>query len=161
MPISPFINSPGEVRGEPIARDRITVVEMVYHRSASGGEPFVSDSRFSRELGTYEQVYERKHLPVEEGWQKVSLGWVKTCGMLVILNEEGRFSQRNPTDEERSRAKGKVLEVCYGPIPEGANPRPWLVPAGETMRVVPVGVDDLFIRCRSGRAYYTVRAFPA
>lgn len=161
---SPFTTS-STPRAEPEVRDHITVVETVYHCPAFGGDAFVSDSRFNRYLETYEQCYERKHIKAEETWQKIDLGWIGDCGMLVILNEEGLYAQRNPTDEERARTKSKVLEVAFlssqESLPQETPPGSWLVRAGETMRASPSGVSNLFIRCRSGRAYYTVRAFPA
>jgi len=162
---SPFITSP-VTQAEPEVRDHITVVETVYHCPAFGGDAFVSESRFHRYLETYEQCYERKHIKVEEEWQRLDLGWIGDCGMLVILNEEGLYAQCNTTDEEKARTKSKVLEVAFlspqgQDIPQEAPLGSWLVRAGETMRASPSSIPNLFIRCRSGRAYYTVRAFPA
>lgn len=148
--------APGEMR--PVVKDRITVVDLVYHRPAFGGETFTSESRFGRELETFEQVYERKHLAIQEEWAKVDLGWITSCGMLVIQNEEGMFRQQNPTEEEIKRSKSKTIEVCCG---EPRSENAWLVPAGETIRVVPNATDNIHVRCRSGKAYYTVRAFPS
>lgn len=157
---SPFTASTQTALGpSPVVKDQITVVETVYHRPAFGGDPFVSDSRFSRELGSFEQVYERKHLQAIEEWKRLDLGWIKSCGMLILQNEEGRFLQRNPSEEEQVRFRSKVLEVCIGESPDPG--RSWLVPAGETIRVVPGSIEHLYLRCRTGRAYYTIRAFPS
>lgn len=157
---APFIASPQSPGGmTPVVKDRLTVVDLVYHRPAYGGETHACELRFNRDLETFEQVYERKHVRADVEWSRIDLGWITKCGMLVIVNEEGRFQRRNPTDEEATGIKSKVLEVCRGPEPR--SDMAWLIPAGESMRVVPPSIDTLWIRGTGGRNQYTVVAFPA
>jgi hypothetical protein len=144
-------------------RDRITVVEQVYHRPADGGEPTVAETRFSRELASQEQPFERR-AKVGEDWQPLEHGWLESAGMLLISNEEGRHLQVNPTDEERLSISRRVLELIYAMeddellVPQSSCT--WLIPPGESMRAYPSDVSRLCVRCQSGVARFTLRLYP-
>jgi hypothetical protein len=92
-------------------KSEITVVEQVYHQ-LSGSQPRAIESRFSRELESDEQPYER-HLKVGEESVPLDCGWIKEASQLVIINEEGKGLQANPTDEERKGLACKILEISY------------------------------------------------
>lgn len=139
----------------PKISDRITVVEMVYHRS-SGEPPVCVESRFSRELETSEQPYSRR-LKATEQWQSLDCGWLKdNVGMILIVNSEGRFPQANPTGKEREAAAKKVLEVAHRSLGQKGS---WLIPPGESMRASPSAPLDLVIRSQSGVTKFVVHLY--
>lgn len=143
-------------------KNRITVREQVYLET-HGGKPEEILSSFSRELESYEQPYTR-NLTATEEWQSLDFGWLKdNVGMLVIVNNEGKFTQVNPTDEERTEAAKKVLEVSHfrGVSSTGGQRlNVWLIPVGENMRGSSTGSHLLHIRSQHGNTKYTLYAFP-
>lgn len=142
----------------PVVKDRITVVETIYYQPF-GDQATSVESKFDRILDSVdEQPYSRKCKATEE-WQSLDTGWVKTCSMLSIENNEGKFAQRIPTPEERDEAKAKVLELAYSG--EYVDEDTWLILPGESMRGLPADLSRLLIRCRKGSAKFTVTAFPA
>jgi hypothetical protein len=137
-------------------KSRLSVVEMVYHQPF-GGPPTTALSdgiRFTRELESNEQPYER-HKVAKEEWQQLDCGWIEQCGMLLIKNDEGQFFV-NPTKEDRTTVSEKVIDVTY----DALNPHYYILP-GESMRVCPVNAGDLRIRCRKGTAKYTIYMVPS
>lgn len=141
-------------------KDRLVVVETVYHQPA-GDRPVSVDSRFSRDLQSVEQPYQRQLVATEE-WQPLDHGWIEDAGMIVIQNLEGKFAA-NPTDEERAEATAKILEVSYF---AGENPvvdafgRGWLVLPGESMRACPSDVRCLAVCSRSGPLRFSIFILP-
>lgn len=95
-------------------RDRMTVVDKVYHQPMKGGDAFCCETTFDRWLNSEESVYSRK-MKVGNEWKKLHLGWFtdegKPIGMLVIRNDEGKHLQVNLSDEEKTELAKKVLEV--------------------------------------------------
>lgn len=135
-------------------KDRLTVVENVYHQAISDGQgPTQFESRYSRELDTKEQVYQRR-TKVGEDWEPLDFGWIEKVGLLLIRNEEGKFTEI-PTDEENQRTQRKILEVAY--CSEGSG---WLIPVGESMRGIPTS-KLARIRSHSGVTRYTITVIPA
>jgi hypothetical protein len=143
---------------DPLA-DRLTIVETVYHQHLHQ-PPTAIETRYQRSLKTSEQVYSHQCTATED-WQPLELGWLKSnVGMLVITNDEGHFTQVNPTEAERETAEKKILELSYGVTI--TNPS-WLILPRESFRgqPAPAWLDSLFIRCRSGSCKYTVNVVPA
>lgn len=135
-------------------KNRLSVIGAVYYETADA-QPEGAQYVFSRELKTDDQVYKR-NLKATEEWQPLDCGWLSDCGMLLIVNNEGKFTV-NPTDEQREEASKKILEVSYGPVQCQPN---WLIPVGESMQALPSDVDKLFIRSQSGVIKFTIHLFP-
>ena len=133
------------------ARDTLTVVETVYHQPA-GEEPTAVSVQFVRPLETQEQPYVRK-IKVGEQWQPLDLGWVEQPGMILLVNDEGKFTQVNPTDEERAEAESKVIAV-------GNDSGSWLVYPGSCFRGEAAPFSDVAVRCKSGVARATIHVYP-
>lgn len=136
------------------AKNRLTVVEKVYHQVMGEGATDMVDNRFYRELKTEEQVYQRK-LKATEEWQKLDCGWITECGMLAIKNEEGLFHNTLPTPEERAEVATHVLELGIG-----AQEASWQVLPQESMRGCPMSLQSIYVRCRHGTAKFTLTLFP-
>lgn len=134
-------------------KNRLSVIGAVYYETADA-QPEGAHYAFSRELETDDQVYKR-NLTATKEWRPLDCGWLDDCSMLVIVNNEGKFTV-NPTDEEQEEASEKVLEVCY----DYTTSYYWLIPVGESMQAYPSDASKLFIRCRSGDAKFTVHLFP-
>jgi len=127
--------------------DRVTVVETIYHQ-VQGEQPTTIDSRYSRNLETNEQLYQRR-FTVAEDWTLIDLGWAgKNVSLLHISNEEGRFPHNIPTLEELEEAAKRIIEVSYVPT-SGMG---WSIPPRESMRGLPTKVESLFLRCACGKA---------
>ncbi len=135
-------------------KSQITVVEQVYHRLV-GNQPCLVESRFSRELVSNEQPYER-HLSVGEQGKPLDCGWVKEASQLLILNEAGRNLQVNSTKEGREETSRKVLEVYY----LGAVGFSWLVYPRESIRVCPNTLEGLAVRSKSGTIPFILHVIP-
>ena len=163
-----------EVAGEQIVmrpaaqQDSITVVEQIYHQPA-GEEPTAYQHSFVRKLSVQEQPYSRK-IRVGESWQPLDLGWFADkpdeIGMVQIINNEGRFTQTQPTDEERAAMAAKIICVVskvMGDRITGVLAEDnfcWFIPPGESFRGSPTDATRIWIRCRSGVAQATVNVFP-
>lgn len=145
-------------KAEPAVKNRVTVVEQLYHR-AFGDQPVQFESRWSRELNSSEQAYERR-LTIGDQWEDFDAGWIKRVGMFAIRNEEGRNLQRIPTEEERDKINEKVVEIFF--VSEGTSaPFPeahLFVYPGETAKGCPA--VKMKVRCRSGSARCTVFIIP-
>lgn len=139
-----------------MGNSRIVVVEKIYHQ-LQGEQPIGCEHQYSQELRTDEQPYERRCVATEE-WQPLDCGWLEDVSMLHIVNEEGQFKQVNPTDEERAEAAKKILEVGHY-LPHECSD--WLILPGQSMRGCPMTAGQLHIRCRSGKACYRLRFYPA
>jgi len=134
-------------------RDRITVIDRVYHQRL-GEEAQEFPCTFSRELETTEQPYTRQLVATEE-WKPLDHGWIERVGMLIVVNQEGRFLQTNPSKEQKDEAAKKILELQY----EGSA-WSWLIPPGESFRGMPGDITNLLIRSRSGTIKFTVHVLP-
>jgi len=156
------------------SKDRLLVTCTVSHFPADGSQPTVAGGPCSRWLATTEQCYVRK-ATVGESWQPLPDGWLKEAGMLLITNEKVRWAAQ-PTAEERAAAEAKVLEVGMAVVgPSTSSPalnqaienlkpgyiQPFaLVRPGESVRLEPVDLATLRLRCRMGESRITVSVFP-
>ena len=151
----------------PKPPNRIGVVEMFYHEVADQVIRSI-ESRFFRVLKTDEQYY--THACKADGhWRPLELGWLQECGMLVITNEPTKFNAI-PTKEQKEEAASKILEIAIAPAEETgrtmlspAKPQPvacFIIHPGESMRVTPVDVRQIRVRCRNGETRFTPVVFP-
>jgi hypothetical protein len=134
--------------------NRITVVETLYHKSGDN-QPKGHEHRFTRQLESDEQAYERT-CRVGEDWTLIDAGWLNGAqiGMLILVNDEGKFPQTIPTAAEVAEASEKVLELgtteCFA-----------IVPPGESLRFVPYDITNLRVRSAHGTIKYTLKFYPA
>jgi len=138
---------------EASLKARLVVVETVYCQSP-GEQPVAVESRFGRALNSQEQPY-RRVIKVGESWQPLDHGWVEEASMLVISNEEGKYLQVVPTEEQRKELETKVVELAF-PGQSGC----WLIPPGDSFRGCPSGLGSLLVRCRKGMSKCVVHVFP-
>lgn len=130
---------------------RLVVIGHYYHQNPPG-QPRDVEVRFSRALKSEDQPILGRRFTVGEEWQKLDFGWIKEPGLIVIENLEGRFTQKIPFPEEEAAAALKVLEI-------GAPDHPvMLVPTNEIASLTPAG--EVFVRCRSGSARYSLSVVP-
>lgn len=142
---------------ERLKADRITVVSQTYYQRL-GKNPIQVESRFSRGVSSGQQLYQREE-EVGENWVPLDLGWITKVGFLEIANNEGRFLQVIPTEEEREDTAKKILEV-RGYDATCSSGCLWLVPPGESFRGFPSKPQNLFIRSQLGTIEYTLYVFP-
>ena len=138
-------------------KDRITVVEKVYHQSV-GEQPTQADVVFVRNLLTKEQPYVR-HVKVGENWTPVDYGWLNSVSFVVIQNDEGKFVVV-PTPEELATVMARVVDVSFK---ESVGHGSLQIPPGESLRCSPsddTSTKALCLRCRSGVAQVTITAYP-
>jgi len=145
----------GHVQEPPPAR--LTVVEHVYYQATGEDAWEVPNSSYSRFLTTDEQPYVRKLTATEE-WTKIDTGWLTECSTLVIVNEEGGFRSRLPTEEQKEETAKKILEVGFHQHNYDVG---WLVVLPqESLRMCPSHLGKLFIRCQFGTAKFTIYIIP-
>jgi hypothetical protein len=111
-----------------------------------------------------EQPYNRRMIAVEQ-WEKIPIGWAGewgSCSMVYIENiREPR--QVRPTPEEQAAEDAKIIEVHFGPASHGgfsADDSIFVIPPGESLRGQPKKFDQIYIRCLSGFARYTISIYP-
>lgn len=132
---------------------RITVVETVYHQPPDAQPATVAASRFGRALAHGADRRPDSYLmAVGADWTPLDCGRVPDCGLLVLVNEEGRFVAVQPTPAERAAAEAKVAEVGVGGVPFA------LLRPGESCRFEPAAAVEL--RCRAGSARVSVHLVP-
>jgi len=140
---------------EPLIPSRLVVVETAYYQPINES-PLAVESRYSRELETDEQLYQRFKVATEK-WEALDKGWIGSHpGLLLIQNTEGQNLQLKPTKEEKKELSQHVLELSLENNPTMA----WLIPPGESMRAYPSDISSLLIRCQKGTAKYTLTLFP-
>lgn len=135
-------------------KNRITVVETIYHQEF-GENPVMVESRYSRELESYDQPYERK-LTATTAWTPLDTGWIKECGLLVIKNRESHMMMQIPTPEEKEELAKKILTVSY----RHQGRTGWLILPGETMKAHPNTLGDLGICSLHGNVKYKLYLYP-
>jgi hypothetical protein len=135
---------------------QLTVVEQVYFQQV-GDQPAQFGAQWSRRIATDEQPYQRR-MKVGPEWKPIDRGWITNCELLLIENNEGRFTQTNPSDEERKAAASKVVEVGLL-MPIGAVMAFARIKPGESCRFQPCDLDFIMIRCRQ-EASITITLIP-
>lgn len=168
LPSKPVTNTPS-TSPQRTPPGRMTVVQTVYFQ-ADGQEPSSVDSRYNRDIVQDEHPYHRQSRVGEE-WKLLDCGWIERACCLVIKNEPTKFHVQ-PTPEERAEATARVLEVAIRVDVSPKNrdmhtPRTqpvmavWsLVHPGESLRVCPSSLKDLWVRCRSGECRFSVYLMP-
>lgn len=139
-----------------VLKARFVVVDKLYYEMPNT-EPIVVDSGFARWLETDEQPYIRR-FTVGEQWQAVNTGWLEETSMLLIENNEERFTV-NPTSEEKTEAAQKVIEIAF-PAGKEWTEASWLILPGESLRGTPANIKNLWLRCRKGKAKCTITLIP-
>lgn len=137
----------------------ITVGEITYRR---GGERSTSVPIRGRRTVANGQPYLREII-VDEAWRLLDIGWVVTVGKLVLANEEGKFFETQPTDEERHAINRRVIEIaCQDRNDTSAVDASVLfeVHPGDAFPVVPHWSKRLWVRCREGQARAMLTVFP-
>lgn len=138
---------------QPITRGRITTVSSVCYQWP-GSNPIQFETRSYRWLEEDVQPWERRCKATEE-WQPIELGWLdghSVC-MIGIINQEGRFPHRLPSEEQKAEAARKILEI-------GTPELFWRVHPGESFHGDPSSISNLKIRCQSGEAKFLFYAIP-
>lgn len=140
-----------------VAKNRLVVIETVIHQQFDQPATCV-DNRFSRNLEDVEQPYIRTGSKALVGvnWRPIDCGWIEQASYLVIINEEGKFTQTVPSEEEKEIALNKVIELGI----DGALNTPFLIRPLQSMRVEPSSLRSLQIRCPNGPARYTIAIYP-
>jgi hypothetical protein len=120
---------------------RITFLETIAH-TRPGKQPTAVESRWTRSVDSSEQVYTRQ-ITVGKDWTKLDPGWITSCALLHIKNEEGRFVV-NPTEFELELLKKKIVEVEFSQ--PNAMSSGILVRPGKTSTFEPNDLKTIFLR---------------
>lgn len=138
----------------------LTIVEEIYH-SAKDSQPWQFGHRFQRSLKTDNYPTLRSIL-VSSQWSALNRLELPSCGMISLINEEGRRLPLIPSPTQQQLIAGKILEIGHREFTdEKGEPLPmWTVPPGESFRGNPVDLSSLVIRCRNGAAEATLAVFP-
>lgn len=105
---------PGEVDvPKQVLGPRLTVVQSVYHQRPDMN-PTQYENRWDILLTEDDQPYYRERtLPTGER-HNIECGWVEHPGVLLIANQEGQFTDRNPTEDEAKEMAGRILILTIG-----------------------------------------------
>jgi hypothetical protein len=143
-----------------IPKARLTINSWIAHQPLATRGEDLSPPAFSRMLETDEQVW-RREIPIGPDWEPIPLGWLadKPIALITIHNREGRFTQLQPTPEERAAATARIVEV-------GVVHKDVLVPFSqcrplESCMFEPLAGRQYFLRCKTDGAKVTVVGVPA
>ena len=148
---------------------RYSVVGTIYHQT--GGEsPTSVVLQYTEKTELDEQPYQRK-IKIGKEWTKVDLGWLESygCSLIIVTNEEGRFSV-TPSKEMREEVAKRVVEIGYKTGGEKANRTQWSPPI-EIVPVfkvnpnashfgVPIDPKRIYLRCPNGTAKILLTVYP-
>lgn len=152
---------------KPLPADRTTITERIYYQVV-GEEPKDVEHSFSIESVTQgEEPYgPRKQVATEE-WQPLNLGHLSDLpiSQISIINKEGFFTQRIPSEKQKAEVSGKILEICSvetieNPAIKDPSSYAWLVQPKASHRGCFADPTSLRIRCKSGTAKYVITVFP-
>ena len=135
----------------------LTIVENAYHQLI-GEESTRIESRYEVPLFTDEQPYIRR-TKVGEKWETIDTGWVKDPRMIWIHNEEGKFTQVNPTKEERKESDKRIIGVTFNSF-QACSYACLDVYPGQSIRICPSGFYKILVKSQHGTAKYTLTALP-
>lgn len=172
------IEGGGDFReSEPQSPSRVSIVETLYFHTV-GVNPHVVQTRYGRNLKTEEQVFVRR-LTLTDDWVALDAGWLKAVSYVLIQNMEGRMLQVNPTDEERADIESRVVEISFSasePQPANDGPRDMfspplpitgpiptahlILPPRESLRLCPLNIHNIRIRCRNKTAKIVLHMIP-
>lgn len=145
----------------------ITVAGTIYHRAGPQAQATAINLRWTRELESDEQPWGPRQFTVTEQWTPLDCGWLKPelCGMLVIENREGHFTQRIPTEEQRAEAMARVVEIGVTNARALEHYDDHIIAIlevrpKESQPLMPVDVSSLRIRCRKGEARCVLTVLP-
>lgn len=139
-------------------KSRLVVVETTYFQPESGS-PYAVEARYGRVLSSDEQMF-TKTCKVGQEWIPAPSGWLEgQVGLLVISNEEGKSRQTYPTEKEVAATQEKVLEIGFD-TGNYVQVFGQILP-GEDMRLHPVNMQALRLRCRKGEVKSVVSVFPS
>ncbi len=99
---------------------------------------------------------------VEEKWQKIELGWIKDCSLLVIENRGYQLGNTRPSDEERKAEQQAKIAVASGNIedPNGLCSICYLPPQRKLILPYPIGFRFFCLRCMSSKVKVKIDLFP-
>ncbi len=141
---------------------RLTVVGSVSHQ-IPGRQPTHIPLRYCCSLNTVEQPFIRQGTATKE-WTKLERGWIKEgASLLLLTNDEGIFSQKIPTDEEKERVNGLTLELGILPLGHSSLADIMsiaLVRIKRSIQLEPTYLDRLYIGAFSGDTRYTLTLIP-
>lgn len=153
-----------EFEDEPVVLDttpkadpkpRLTVVETVYHQ-IPGESPSEFSCKFSQEIESDEQPYQRKK-KIGEKWEPLDLNWLKDdCGMVCICNE-AKVNQRGQTEEEKEAISKQIIQIGFRVNPDYPDLE---VFPGESVRFRPYAPHFVCLRCQSGKVRYSLFIVP-
>jgi hypothetical protein len=140
----------------PVQRNRLTVVETIYHWLRDGQPIFVQQG-WNRLLDSDEDGYKRR-VVVKQEWQQLDLGWLKSKPLSAVYLANEREQQAvNPSPEEQAAIEAKVVEVGFA---ESGIHAAFQIRPGESMRACPIDADRLYLRSRAGIARINILAIP-
>jgi hypothetical protein len=148
-PITRHPRALGTAINNPL-RGTLTVIETVHYQQEDS-EASTTDSRYSRRLGTNEQVY-RRQMPVGKDWKKLDTGWIEQAGMLCLTNE----------DEQHTIYLGiDGVDKPATPTNPAEPMKLFALLPGESFRGHPVDINQLKVCCPDGDSTCTVFLVPS
>lgn len=131
----------------------LVVIEQVYYQMMDGGQPTSTELRYTRWLDTDEQPFVRR-TKVGSEWTPLETGWVKRASLLVLHNEGEEREQGIPSPTMKAELASRVIEVRFNGITVA------VIRPGESMRLEPVCLKYVVLRCQKGTTRLTVTLIP-
>lgn len=140
---------------EESLKARITIVETLYHQIPRE-EPTEVTCRFSKELHSKEDPYQRRKLIGKE-WQPLGFGWLSgNVGMVSLINDAGKERQGIPSEEEKAALALQVIRIRFSKGSCGDL----VVPPGESIRFRPHTEGFIELCCSAGEVRYRLFVTP-
>lgn len=142
--------------------DTLNINETVYWRSHEE-QPVSYPTRSKRELSVSgEQVWGPRKNKVGETFAPIDVGYLTDPGVSLILihNTHGIFKHYNPSQEQKTLEKTKILELGVDEGDGVVRSIGLLILASETQRITPKDGCKHYIRSLNGVTNFVVTAFP-
>jgi hypothetical protein len=145
---------------------KLVVVEQVYYSSSEDTDPEAVDCKFVRLIRSPEGPSSqplRRRIDVGPTWQPLDVAWLEEAGHFILVNNEGRRLQLQPTEMERYEIGSRIVEiglVLPGSSPSDPTPFAEVPAGGESCRLTPVNLPLFRVRCRNGKARCHLYLFP-
>lgn len=131
---------------------RVSVVKRMYYQQ-TGKQVIPVEVQFTRPSAVHGQHYTRELVATQE-WQDLDFNWVKSAGLVIIINMEGRNLHVQPSKQQMEEFGRKVIEV-------GVADHPFLeVHASCDESWTPSHSAKYRARCLAGEANFTLTVFP-
>jgi hypothetical protein len=152
----PILVSPEQMHpsSPPEIPPRVVVLEKIYHQ-IPGEDPTLITSNFQYDVECDDQVFNRRH-KITTDWILIETAWINQASMMIIQNLGPKRPNVQLGPDEMHELETRYMEVSL----RGDNEIDLFIPVGQSIRIIPVYLNKLKIRCVRNDTTYEMSIFP-